>query len=404
MTWNETRWTDSRAVASQVLARWMRGDLLRALAGGESVFPLRIRLKGPTSAELTSRFPDVRSWVAELTGCPSLRIDWRAFRHPVMGAQRLPQAVWIDNIDTAIDWIGKRQDADTFLALLAQTRARLPPLVDWLAGHPLQVVQTGDQWPRLLDVVAWVIEHPLPRIYLRQVDLPGIDSKFIESHRAVLSELLDLVLPPAAIAAEHRGVDRFAARYGFLDKPGRRVRFRVLDADIALLPGPALPDVTLDAASFAALRISARHIFITENEINFLAFPAMPDAIVIFGEGYGWESLGQARWLSERSLYYWGDIDTHGFAILDRLRNRLPHVQSFLMDRATLMAHERLWGREEQPSLGDLHRLTVAERALFDALRDNRIRPGLRLEQEQIGFRWVRAAIQTMMAEGRSAS
>ena len=33
-----------------------------------------------------------------------------------------------------------------------------------------------------------------------------------------------------------------------------------------------------------------------------------------------------------------GDIDTHGFAILDTLRARFDHVESFLMDRDTLMA------------------------------------------------------------------
>jgi hypothetical protein len=37
----------------------------------------------------------------------------------------------------------------------------------------------------------------------------------------------------------------------------------------------------------------------------------------------------------------------------------------------------------------DLHRLTPEERALYDDLRDNRIRAGLRLEQEHIGFCWL---------------
>jgi hypothetical protein len=36
-----------------------------------------------------------------------------------------------------------------------------------------------------------------------------------------------------------------------------------------------------------------------------------------------------------------------------------------------------------------LHRLTPEERALYDDLRDNRIRTGLRLEQEHIGFHWL---------------
>jgi len=99
---------------------------------------------------------------------------------------------------------------------------------------------------------------------------------------------------------------------------------------------------------------------------------------------------------SPAALHYWGDIDTHGFAILDQLRGKFAQVESFLMflmDRQTLMAHRALWGEEEKPALHDLPRLDARERALFDELRDNRIRRALRLEQERIGFHWVQAAL-----------
>jgi prevent-host-death family protein len=49
-----------------------------------------------------------------------------------------------------------------------------------------------------------------------------------------------------------------------------------------------------------------------------------------------------------------------------------------------------------------LHRLTLEERALYDDLRDNRIRPGLRLEQEQIGFHWLAHRLQYL--DGTTAS
>ena len=111
--------------------------------------------------------------------------------------------------------------------------------------------------------------------------------------------------------------------------------------------------------------------------------------MAIFGAGYGWDSLAKAAWLTDCRVFYWGDIDTHGFAILNQLRGRFPHAESLLMDRETLMAHESLWGREDSQALGDLPLLTTAERELFDALRDNRIRANLRLEQEMIGFGWI---------------
>ena len=119
---------------------------------------------------------------------------------------------------------------------------------------------------------------------------------------------------------------------------------------------------------------------------------------MIFGAGYGFEVLACAQWLHQREVYYWGDIDTHGFAILDQLRAQLPHVKSLLMDQATLLAHAEQWGIEPQPTLRDLPRLTEDARALFDELRDNRLRVGMRLEQERISFGWLQQALAKLLA------
>lgn len=80
-------------------------------------------------------------------------------------------------------------------------------------------------------------------------------------------------------------------------------------------------------------------VFVAESETSFLAFPEVARAIVIFGAGYGWESLALASWLHRCRLHYRGDIDTHGFAILDQLPGYFPHAASFLLDRETLLAH-----------------------------------------------------------------
>lgn len=46
-------------------------------------------------------------------------------------------------------------------------------------------------WPLLLDLMACLQAHPRPGVHLRQVELPGLHSKFIESQRSVLAELFD---------------------------------------------------------------------------------------------------------------------------------------------------------------------------------------------------------------------
>jgi hypothetical protein len=386
-------WTTPADLQAQLARLWERGELARAVVAGEGALPLRLVLKGPSSAELADRFDAVRTWAAELAAMPHVRIEWREVRHRVHGLQRLPQQAWVGSLDDALALLGKRRDAERLARLVALTRASAPALLSWLARRPLQAIELADRWPQLLAVVQWLAAHPRPAIYLRQVDVTGVHSKFIEAHRGVLAELFDLALPPHALCADAAGTSQFAARYGFLDKPAR-IRLRVLDERIRLLPGvAALPDVTLDAASFASMQIDVQRVFITENETNFLAFPPAPHAIVVFGAGYGWDALAAATWLQRCPIHYWGDIDTHGFAILDQLRARFGHVQSFLMDRATLLAHEAQWGEEPAQVLHDLPRLTSEERALFDDLRDNSIRANLRLEQERIGFAWVMRAI-----------
>ncbi|MGT2470769.1 Wadjet anti-phage system protein JetD domain-containing protein [Paraburkholderia terrae] len=407
-------WTSADDLKAQVRRLWERGELLRSMAGGcegiaptvvpvgqEGVsiglragcsFPLRLAMKGPTSTELAERFQAVREWIAGMVGAPHIRIEWREFNHRVLGPQRVPQTVWLDDLDSALGMIGKRADAARFRRLLDQVGLHRPALLPWFLQRPLQALELADECECLMAVVDWIAQHPRPGIYLRQVDIAGVHSKFIERRRGVLTEWLDLVLPIEVISADRSGSAQFAARYGFLEKPVR-IRFRVLDASLPILRGAALPDISVDADSFAALNLPVRRVFITENETNLLAFPPIANAIVVFGAGYGWDALSKAAWLSRCCIHYWGDIDTHGFAILDQLRSRFGHVESLLMDRATLMEHEAVWGQEADQVLRDLPRLDHAERALFDELRHNRLRSNLRLEQEHVRFRWVETAL-----------
>jgi hypothetical protein len=177
------------------------------------------------------------------------------------------------------------------------------------------------------------------------------------------------------------------------------VRLRFLDPEHeAWVPG-ADADYTVTQQAFARLAPDAQRVFITENEINFLAFPPAAGSLVVFGAGYGFEALAQAAWLQKRDLHYWGDIDSHGFAILDQLRAHFPRAKSFLMDRGTLLEHRAQWTLEPQPTQRDLPRLNDDERRLFDDLRWRRLRDEpVRLEQERIAFGHVARAVAILIA------
>jgi hypothetical protein len=392
-------WTSALALREQLRKRWDSGDLLAERVASNMLFPLRLTVRGPSSNELSERFDAARAWAAELQqgARHGYRLVMRDVRHRVIGQNSLPAEAWVDTWDDAVRWLGKASEVKAFDVVLALTRQQHPALLSWLQRQPLRALALADQWPHLLAFVGWLQVHPQPGIYMRQVDLPGIHSKFIETHRSLLAELLDLVLPFDAINAEFSGGAQFAQRYGFRDKP-LRVRFRWLDPEASGWISGGDGDYTVSKVAFARMRPAIEHVFIVENEVNFLSFPAVPNSLVIFGAGYGFEALASADWLVNCKLHYWGDIDTHGFAILDQLRGHYPHAMSFLMDRQTLLAHQALWVVESQPTLRDLVRLNPSEGALYDDLRWGRLldQP-VRLEQERIDFGRVVMALDSCL-------
>lgn len=381
-------WTDRAAVVADVGKRWASGTVLAEVAGAPSIFPYRIRMTRPSTAELSSRFVEVRDWARELMTIAHVRVETQAAGTRSIGRNDVPSAVWVDDIDGAVALLDRAPELAAFRAVVAATRERLPELLPWLALRPLAAVAVADAWLRILDVVEWMRANPRPAIYVRQVDLPGVDTKLIERHADVLRALLDIVLPIETIDGSEPS---FARRYGFL-VASPTIRLRALDPAVELVPGSGDRPVTVTLTDFASMR-GVRRVFITENEVNFLAFPLAPGSIVVFGGGYDVGKVAGAPWLADATVHYWGDIDTHGFAILDLLRSKLPHVHSMLMDRRTLIAHEAQWGVEPIPVRRDLPFLTARERELYDDLRDNRVRPNLRFEQEFTSYGLVVEAV-----------
>jgi hypothetical protein len=189
--------------------------------------------------------------------------------------------------------------------------------------------------------------------------------------------------PPAAGSGVPDRFDELLERIRDIRASERRMYLRVREIfAMAADYSPTMPETT----KFFRFIQNKLHFAVTG---NFLAFPAVARAIVVFGAGYGWEPLAQADWLRRCDLHYWGDIDTHGFAILAQLRSRLPHAASFLMDRETLLAHRSHWGVEPGPVRHDLAGMTTEEAGVYDDLRFDRLQTGLRLEQERIGYGWL---------------
>ncbi|MBA4027412.1 MAG: hypothetical protein C0473_04130 [Cyanobacteria bacterium DS3.002] len=389
------KWTGKAEIETQVQKLWESGAILAEIAGAPSAFPYKLRLKTPASNEMPSSFDQVRSWATEFRKIPHVRIVEREFNHKVLGRNSLPAEVWLDSLEAAADFAGKNCECEKFREIIAISEEAHPLLIPWLQKYPLRALSYHKAWPLLLTIISWLKANPQPDIYLRQIDMPGIHTKFVERHFSILSELLDANLDHAPSVTESRnigitGLRGFEQRYRFKSKP-ILVRFRTYrNHGHQLVDACDSSDID-NAIALESLKktvMPAHTVFITENEINYLAFPLQPSTMVIFGSGIGVLGLLQSlEWLKEKNVIYWGDLDTQGFSILNKARKILPEIKSMLMDQRTLDAHLQMLVEEPvavQFIETQFTRLTQEELNVCMRLKGLDNLTNARLEQERI--------------------
>jgi hypothetical protein len=393
-------------IRKKAMAPWENGAFLRAWLRGEPLFPFIIRLGPPSGKKLSDAFAEVQSWIRTLhqhgkaTLGYGFAVDEKSINHRRIGPQQLPYQLRFETPDDWLKFIGKEPDFADFERLTGETRRRLPDLAGFLEDKPLDALSHRADWPGLLTVCEWFQRHPRPNLYVRQLDIPGVDTKFIESRKGLLMALLDRIphigvsVPTVTGLSKHGFERRFGLKY---DEP--LIRLRLLDEKLAV---GGLTDLCLPVGDFVARDFGAATVFITENKINGLSFPPVSGAMIIFGLGYGIEILSEIGWLEEKILYYWGDIDTHGFAMLSQIRGYFPRTRSLLMGTGTFLEHRHLWGAENAARrfTGHLANLSAAEAQLYSELKDDRWGKRVRLEQERIAYSWV---LRTLAAACREA-
>ncbi|MBU3995645.1 MAG: hypothetical protein KKF42_07710 [Actinobacteria bacterium] len=379
-------WTTAADVEEKLRRRWARGELLRAHALGEPFVPLSMPLRGPTAETLADRLTEARAWAAAFEraaeGGRSFAIHSTTVGGRHLGRTSLPGRAVVESYAQAWRLLGvdgARGDVAVFDGVLAAA-AGVPAAREWALAHPLRAIELAEEWPAILAAHDWLEWHRDSGLYLRQVDAPGVDTKLIERHRGVLAALLGV---PKAVAG-------FTSALGLASKPSRvRLRF---DPGVFGMP-PRFTEAELRVDELFDAEIAPSSVVIVENEVTFLSVPVPSGGVVLFGAGYVVGHAGSQGWLRDASargvVNYWGDLDTHGFQMLDRVRAHLPEVRSVLMDRETLLAHEQRWGTEPTPTNAALTRLTEAELAMYTDLVTDRHGMAVRLEQERIDWAWA---------------
>lgn len=372
-------WTTPLDIVARVRRRWDDGSLLRAYGKGDPFDPIDVPLRGPKPSQVGDDIVAAREWVAALDAGrrddSRYALQWQAIGGRQIGRNRLPIRAVVSSIEQVWALLGVKAKVRRFDELLTLADQH-PRVREWVVDHPHRALELGPEMPQLIAAYVWLDSHRQSHRYLREISAPGVDTKFAERHRPVLAAML-------GVSSTASG---FLAGLGLRCKPGL-VRLR--PAPSLRLPGPTFTELAVRSEELGQLMVEPRVAVIVENEISYLSVNVPEDGIVFWGKGFEVDSIGRLRWLAEADVLYWGDIDTHGFAILDRLRAWLPRARSVLMDRGTLLAHRDRWVTEDRPAKSVLARLTPDEQDLYAELVGDGLGERVRLEQERIDWHWV---------------
>lgn len=334
---------------------------------------LSIGLRPPSERQVAEDPDAVVAWVRAWQNYRGAgRVEWETRRWPSFGTQDVPVRVVLAGPGEIAAAAGCASEWDTLTARRARLMEGLAPGTVTLATA---IASTHRRWlefdvadfERLVGVVRWLADHPDSGVFVRQLPVPGIDTKWISRHRGLIEVLLE-----GAVGSRDLGV-RSVPRL----------------CEVAVCDRTTLPSLPRHFATpleeLAELAVRAERVLVLENKEGLHALPDLPGTVAVHGSGYAVHELAALPWLATSNVIYWGDLDTHGFAILDRFRAHVPHVESFLMDRNTLAAWRDLTVPEPAPSSQIPTRLTSLEAEVFTQLREE----GLRLEQERIPWPYV---------------
>ena len=369
-------------------------EYLKSIISGETFFPKTIRSDKSVSID----FNEMRSELAEVIEHSKDRknfgytITYKQINTRKHGTQSLPEEISFKSATDYLKFLHKEKEAENFKNNSNEILMQFPDLVKWINKYPKKVIDNNGKWKSLLDVCSYFKQYPKPNLYIRELPVK-VHTKFIESNKGVLLDLLNVVLHSDNINQDFTTTKDFEKRFG-LKFNQSQIRLKILDSDISDKHLSGLTDIEVTEEEFIKLQIPCDRVFIFENKtnfsnlMNFLTLPQLENAIGIFGSGYKVADLQNALWLADKEIFYWGDIDTHGLDILSQIRGYFKQTKSIMMDFETLNTFRDDWDKGERINKETLPNLTADEEALFKFVRGDNVNT-IRLEQEKITHDYV---------------
>ncbi len=351
----------------------------------ENFFPLRLRIKLPhpknNYLEFYETMKEINSKSKE-----SIKYGYLISFNPGIktrdaGTQDIPNSVFFESEKDYLSFLNKEQEVNQFKKDFKLILTKYPELKSWIERFPIKIINSAGLWHDILKVCDYFYLNPKPNLYIRELPIQ-VHTKFIENNEAIIRELLDILISNEINSLEFDFKKRFNLKYDqFL------IRVKVLDKNILLKNNlnNSFLDFSLPLDLFEKLNLNVDKVFIVENKMNFLTFPNIENSIIISGSGNGVNILKNSSWLNEKQIYYWGDIDSHGFAILSSFKKYFSNIKSLFMDFKTYDTFKEFEVKGEKTVQETFSNLTDEELKVFNYVHSN----NLRLEQERISQEYI---------------
>jgi hypothetical protein len=324
-------------------------------------------------------------------------IQYSEVNNRKIGKQFFPKKILFENEADYLRFIDKEKEFTKFKENVSIIIDGLPVLKDWVINNPMKVIDHSSKWQDLVAVCQYFVGNPKPMIYIRELPIE-VHTKFVEENKGILKSLLDFLIEPYINKTESDFEKRFNLKYY---EPF--IRMRILDSDLARHLYSGIADLVIPQSEFYKAHIRCKLVLVMENKtnfsnaMNFLTLPELKESMAVFGNGYQIELLGNAQWLSDKHIIYWGDIDAHGFHILSILRSYFPQTKSLMMDFETFDHFRNFRVLGPVLTFNSLPHLTNEESNLFQYLLS--LKDGNRLEQERITHKFALNKIRQLLGQ-----
>lgn len=227
-------------------------------------------------------------------------------------------------------------------------------------------------------------------VYLREFTAKGVDTKFFENNIRYLRELYNIL--------NNANLEKSEDLYNALNitsypEDEDYVTLRLMTDSTSNIH---IQNIKVYYKELNNLQAKPQKVVIIENKATFYRFPETEGCICIWGDGFAVTGLlSNISFIKDAAkIYYWSDIDTDGYTMLNNIRKCYPKVKSLMMGekfvKNVIQYNVKDTGSEK--SVNSLDRLNDDEKKAFAYISQNR----LRIEQEKIPHELIEEQIKML--------